>query len=118
MTLDELAQFVEDARKASVPGDGSVRAEVSYSGKTKEAFISLPDEDDETRQEGVGGSAVGTSSSFPYQSFDQRTPLSSVKYTVGRLFRTMAEDHRCEANRTARPGPTRSTGATTRSPGS
>ncbi|GHA28755.1 hypothetical protein GCM10010372_30720 [Streptomyces tauricus] len=46
MTLDELAQFVEDARKAGVPGDRSVRAEVSYSGKIKEAFISLSDEDD------------------------------------------------------------------------
>ncbi|MFD3835326.1 hypothetical protein ACFWWC_03590 [Streptomyces sp. NPDC058642] len=35
MTLDELAEFVETARKADVPGDNPVRAEVSTSGKIK-----------------------------------------------------------------------------------
>ncbi|MFE2530326.1 hypothetical protein [Streptomyces sp. NPDC059371] len=34
MTFDELAQFVEDARRAGVPGDQNVREELSYSGKS------------------------------------------------------------------------------------
>ncbi|MEU6535528.1 hypothetical protein [Streptomyces sp. NPDC047000] len=46
MTLDELAQFVEDARKAGVPGDRNVRAEVSYSGKIKEVEIALSEDDE------------------------------------------------------------------------
>ncbi|MFE0727932.1 hypothetical protein ACFW2X_06710 [Streptomyces antibioticus] len=46
MTLDEIAQFVEDARKAGVPGDRHVRAELSMSGKIKELAVALsPDGD-------------------------------------------------------------------------
>jgi hypothetical protein len=46
MTLDELAQFVKDARKAGVPGGRHIRAELSYSGKIKEVEIALSDNDD------------------------------------------------------------------------
>ncbi|MGW3442191.1 hypothetical protein [Streptomyces sp. NPDC001076] len=46
MTLDELAQFVEEARKAGVPGDRNVRAELSYSGKIKQVEIALSEDDD------------------------------------------------------------------------
>lgn len=46
MTLDELAQFVEEARKAGIPGDRPVRAELSYSGKIKQVEIALTDGDD------------------------------------------------------------------------
>lgn len=46
MTFDELAAFVEDARKAGVPGDRPVRAEVSYSGKIKQVEIALSADDD------------------------------------------------------------------------
>ncbi|MBK3631579.1 hypothetical protein JHN52_01105 [Streptomyces sp. MBT97] len=46
MTLDELAQFVDDARKAGIPGDRNIRAELSYSGKIKEVEIALNEEDD------------------------------------------------------------------------
>ncbi|MGW1267550.1 hypothetical protein [Streptomyces sp. NPDC002491] len=45
MTLDELAQFVDDARKAGVPGDRNIRAELSYSGKIKEVEITLSEDD-------------------------------------------------------------------------
>lgn len=41
MTLDELAQFVEDARKAGVPGDNPVRAELSTSQKIKEVSVAI-----------------------------------------------------------------------------
>ncbi|WP_369227438.1 hypothetical protein AB5J52_44205 [Streptomyces sp. R39] len=46
MTLDEPAAFVDDARKAGVPGNRNVRAEVSYSGKIKEVEIVLSEVDD------------------------------------------------------------------------
>ncbi|MCG7203972.1 hypothetical protein [Streptomyces arenae] len=46
MTFDELVQFVEEARKAGVPGDRPVRAELSYSGKIKQIEIALSDDDD------------------------------------------------------------------------
>lgn len=41
LTLDELAQFVEDARKAGVPGDNPVRAELSTSQKIKEIAVAV-----------------------------------------------------------------------------
>ncbi|WP_171110585.1 MULTISPECIES: hypothetical protein [unclassified Streptomyces] len=40
LTLDELAAFVEDARKAGVPGERHVRAELSTSGKIK--LVEIP----------------------------------------------------------------------------
>ncbi|MFJ2392836.1 hypothetical protein ACIOTI_08820 [Streptomyces sp. NPDC087843] len=46
MTLDELAQFVEEARKAGIPGDRHIRAELSYSGKIKQVEIALTEDDD------------------------------------------------------------------------
>ncbi|MET8858738.1 hypothetical protein [Streptomyces sp. NPDC004579] len=46
MTLDELAEFVEDVREAGVSGDRHVRAEVSYSGKIKQVEIALSKDDD------------------------------------------------------------------------
>ncbi|MEU1141796.1 hypothetical protein ABZ392_33810 [Streptomyces sp. NPDC005885] len=46
MTFDELAAFVEEVRKAGVPGDRPVRAEVSYSGKIKEVEIALSEDED------------------------------------------------------------------------
>ncbi|MFC8432236.1 hypothetical protein [Streptomyces sp. NPDC057253] len=46
MTLDELTRFVKDARKAGVPGDRHVRAELSTSGKIKTVEVALSDEDD------------------------------------------------------------------------
>ncbi|MET9387895.1 hypothetical protein ABZY09_44635 [Streptomyces sp. NPDC002928] len=46
MTLDELAAFVEDARKAGVSGDRNVRAELSCSGKIKQVEIALSGDDD------------------------------------------------------------------------
>lgn len=46
MTLDELAQFVEDARKAGVPGDNPIRAELSTSGKIKEVEVALAQDAD------------------------------------------------------------------------
>ncbi|MFG3090669.1 hypothetical protein ACGGAI_23895 [Streptomyces antibioticus] len=46
MTLDEIAAFVEEARRAGVPGDRPVRAELSYSDKIKELTVALsPDGD-------------------------------------------------------------------------
>ncbi|RPE40251.1 hypothetical protein EDD90_3287 [Streptomyces sp. Ag109_O5-1] len=41
LTLDELAQFVKDARSAGVPGDNPVRADVSTSGKIKVVEVLL-----------------------------------------------------------------------------
>ncbi|MFM9602695.1 hypothetical protein [Streptomyces turgidiscabies] len=46
MTLDELAAFVEDARKAGIPGDRNVHAELSTSGKIKVVEAALSDDDD------------------------------------------------------------------------
>ncbi|MFJ5638665.1 hypothetical protein [Streptomyces sp. NPDC093223] len=46
MTFDELAAFVEEVRKAGVPGDRPVRADVSYSGKIKEVVVALGDDDE------------------------------------------------------------------------
>ena len=46
LTLDELAAFVNAARKAGVPRDNPVRAELSTTGKIKEVWSEL-DEDDE-----------------------------------------------------------------------
>jgi hypothetical protein len=39
LTLDELAEFVEAARAAGVPGDNPVRAELSTSQKIKELEV-------------------------------------------------------------------------------
>jgi hypothetical protein len=41
MTLDELAGFIDAARKAGVPGGSPVRAELSTSGKIKEVEVPL-----------------------------------------------------------------------------
>jgi hypothetical protein len=46
MTLDELAAFVEAARKAGVPRDNPIRAELSTSGKIKEVEIAFAEDDD------------------------------------------------------------------------
>lgn len=46
LTLDELAQFVENARKAGAPGDNPIRAELSTSGKIKEVEVALVEDDD------------------------------------------------------------------------
>jgi hypothetical protein len=46
LTLDELRQFVDDARKAGVPGSNPIRAELSTSGKIKEVEIRLVEDDD------------------------------------------------------------------------
>lgn len=46
MTLDELAEFVEAARKAGVPGRNPVRAELSTTGKIKEVQAALDEDDD------------------------------------------------------------------------
>lgn len=46
MTLDELAQFVEDARKAGVPGERTVGAELSTSGKIKQVEVALSEDND------------------------------------------------------------------------
>ena len=46
LTLDELAQFVEDARRARVPGGNVIRAELSTSGKIKQVEIALAEDDD------------------------------------------------------------------------
>jgi hypothetical protein len=45
MTLDEVAAFIEAARKAGVPGSNSIRADLSTSGKIKAVETPL-DEDD------------------------------------------------------------------------
>ncbi|MCX4575626.1 hypothetical protein OHB41_21020 [Streptomyces sp. NBC_01571] len=41
LTLDELAAFVEAARRADVPGDNPLRAELSSSGKIKEITVAV-----------------------------------------------------------------------------
>lgn len=46
MTLDELAAFIDAARKAGVPGDNPIRAELSTSGKIKEVETALDEDDD------------------------------------------------------------------------
>lgn len=46
MTLDELGEFVQQARRAGVPGDNPVRAELSTSGKIKEVQVALDEDDD------------------------------------------------------------------------
>jgi hypothetical protein len=46
MTLDELGEFVEAARKAGVPGDRKVRAELSTSGKIKAVETPLSEDGD------------------------------------------------------------------------
>jgi hypothetical protein len=46
LTLDELAQFVDDAKRAGVPGGNPIRAELSTSGKIKEVEIRLTEDDD------------------------------------------------------------------------
>jgi hypothetical protein len=46
MTLDELAAFVEAARKAGVPRDNPIRAELSTSGKIKQVEIAVAEDDD------------------------------------------------------------------------
>lgn len=45
LTFDELAAFVEAARKAGVPGDNPVRAELSTSGKIKEVEVAFGQDD-------------------------------------------------------------------------
>lgn len=45
MTLDELAEFVEAARKAGIPGDRRIRADLSTSGKIKSVEASLHDDE-------------------------------------------------------------------------
>lgn len=46
LTLDELAAFVDAARKARIPGGNPVRAELSTSGKIKEVEVALDEDDD------------------------------------------------------------------------
>lgn len=46
LTLDELAEFIEAARKASVPGSNPVRAELSTSGKIKQVEVTVDEDDD------------------------------------------------------------------------
>ncbi|MFD7679196.1 hypothetical protein [Streptomyces sp. NPDC060187] len=45
LTLDEFAQFVEDARKAGVPGDKNIRGEVSPTKTIKAAEATLGKDD-------------------------------------------------------------------------
>lgn len=45
MTLDELSDFVEAARRAKVPKDNPVRAELSTSGKVKSVEVLLEPDD-------------------------------------------------------------------------
>lgn len=46
LTLDELAEFVDAARKAGVQGGSPVRAELSTSGKIKQVEVALAEDDD------------------------------------------------------------------------
>jgi hypothetical protein len=46
LTLDELAAFVDAARKAAVPGDNPIRADLSTSGKIKTVEIALVQDDE------------------------------------------------------------------------
>lgn len=45
MTLEELAAFVEAARRAGVPKTNPVRAELSMSGKIKEVEVAVDADD-------------------------------------------------------------------------
>lgn len=45
MTLDELAEFVEQARRAGVPKTNPVRAELSTSGKIKQVEVAMGEDD-------------------------------------------------------------------------
>ncbi len=46
LTLDEIAKFVDDARRAGAAGSNAVRAEVSTSGKVKQLTVRLDEDDD------------------------------------------------------------------------
>lgn len=46
MTLDELAEFLEAARRAGVPKTNPVRAELSTSGKIKQVEVALDGDGD------------------------------------------------------------------------
>lgn len=46
LTLDELAAFVDAARKAAIPGGNPIRADLSTSGKIKAVEIALAQDDD------------------------------------------------------------------------
>lgn len=46
MTLDELAEFIQETRKAGAPGDNPIRAELSTSGKIKQVEVALDEDDD------------------------------------------------------------------------
>lgn len=46
LTMDELAAFVEAARKAGVPGSNPVRAELSSSGKIKQVEVAVAEDED------------------------------------------------------------------------
>jgi len=46
LTLDELAEFVDAARKAGVQGSNPVRAELSTSGKIKQVEVAFDEDDD------------------------------------------------------------------------
>lgn len=46
MTLAELAEFLDAARRANVPLSNPVRAELSASGKIKEVRVALNEDDD------------------------------------------------------------------------
>lgn len=46
LTFDELAEFVETARRAGVPGSNPVRAELSTSGKIKQVEVAYAEDDD------------------------------------------------------------------------
>ncbi|MEU8555949.1 hypothetical protein AB0C80_18435 [Streptomyces anthocyanicus] len=45
LTLDELAAFVDAAKKAGVPGRNPIRAELSTTGKIKQIAAALSDDD-------------------------------------------------------------------------
>ncbi|MDT6983740.1 hypothetical protein ACFSUJ_12200 [Streptomyces lusitanus] len=46
LTLDELAAFVDAAKKAGVPGDNPIRAELSTTGKIKHVETALGTDND------------------------------------------------------------------------
>ncbi|NUO43750.1 MAG: hypothetical protein HOV82_17140 [Streptomyces sp.] len=46
LTLDELIEFVDAARKAGVPRDNPIRAELSTTGKIKQVEVALDEDDD------------------------------------------------------------------------
>lgn len=46
MTLEELGEFLEAARRAGVPKSNPVRAELSTSGKIKQVEVALVEDDD------------------------------------------------------------------------